>query len=195
MRWKRPIPTHCKTCSRTLTSTAKWAAARSATTLVEFIKHFDQIPPDNASFEFPDLLGSAYEYLIKYFADSAGKKGGEFYTPAEVVRLLVLIIDPKPGMALLDPTAGSGGMLIQSHQYVQETGGNAQDLLLMGQEDNGGTWAICQMNMILHGIHSEDIARVIPWPIPSISPPTENCAGLTVSSPIHLSARTTAARV
>src|SRR5208337_2771723 len=72
-------------------------------TLVEFIQHFNDLPLGNDDFEFPDLLGAAYEYLIKYFADSAGKKGGEFYTPSEVVRLLVQLIEPKEGMAVDDP--------------------------------------------------------------------------------------------
>lgn len=128
-------------------------------TLVQFIQHFDEIPLRNEDFEFPDLLGAAYEYLIKYFADSAGKKGGEFYTPAEVVRLLVQVIEPGEGMAVYDPTVGSGGMLIQSWQYVQESGGDPRDLYLAGQEDNGGTWAICKMNMLLHGINSFDIRQ------------------------------------
>ncbi|HDY8066845.1 restriction endonuclease subunit S [Vibrio vulnificus] len=125
--------------------------------LVEFIQHFDSIPLSNDDFEFPDLLGSAYEYLIKYFADSAGKKGGEFYTPAEVVRLLVEILEPAEGMEIYDPTCGSGGMLIQSRNYVQETGGNVKKIHLFGQEDNGGTWSICKMNMILHGTGGADI--------------------------------------
>lgn len=128
-------------------------------TLIEFIQHFNDIPLSNDDFEFPDLLGAAYEYLIKYFADSAGKKGGEFYTPSEVVRLMVQIIEPKEGMSIDDPTGGSGGMLIQSKQYVQETGGDARNLELAGQELNGGTWAICKMNMILHGIRSADIRQ------------------------------------
>ncbi|TXY47524.1 type I restriction-modification system subunit M [Vibrio mimicus] len=125
--------------------------------LVEFIQHFDSIPLSNDDFEFPDLLGAAYEYLIKYFADSAGKKGGEFYTPAEVVRLLVEILEPTEGMEIYDPTCGSGGMLIQSRNYVQETGGNVKKIHLFGQEDNGGTWSICKMNMILHGTGGADI--------------------------------------
>mgnify|MGYP002634767487 FL=1 len=128
-------------------------------TLIEFIQHFEQLPLSNDDFEFPDLMGAAYEYLIKYFADSAGKKGGEFYTPAEVVRLMVQIIEPKQGMEIYDPTVGSGGMLIQAHQYVRETGGDPRDLTLSGQEDNGGTWSICKMNMILHGIISADIRQ------------------------------------
>lgn len=119
--------------------------------LVQFIQHFNSIPLANGNFEFPDLLGAAYEYLIKYFADSAGKKGGEFYTPAEVVRLLVELIQPQEGHEIYDPTCGSGGMLIQSKQYVEETGGNARELSLFGQESNDGTWSICKMNMILHG--------------------------------------------
>lgn len=128
-------------------------------TLVRFIQHFTDVPLANDDFEFPDLLGSAYEYLIKYFADSAGKKGGEFYTPAEVVRLMVQLIEPTQGMAIYDPTCGSGGMLIQSKQYVQEVGGDSRDLELAGQELNGGTWAICKMNMLLHGIRSADIKQ------------------------------------
>lgn len=125
-------------------------------TLIEFIQHFDTIPLSNDDFEFPDLLGAAYEYLIKYFADSAGKKGGEFYTPAEVVQMLVRLIEPQEGMTIYDPCAGSGGMLIQSKQYVQEIGGNSRNLELAGQELNGSTWAVCKMNMLLHGINSAE---------------------------------------
>jgi len=128
-------------------------------TLVAFIQHFNDIPLSNDDFEFPDLLGAAYEYLIKYFADSAGKKGGEFYTPSEVVRMMVQLIEPKEGMAIYDPCAGSGGMLIQSKQYVQEVGGDSRNLELAGQESSGGTWAICKMNMLLHGIRSADVRQ------------------------------------
>lgn len=127
--------------------------------LIDFIRIFNNIPMRDTDFEFPDLLGAAYEYLIKYFADSAGKKGGEFYTPATVVRLLVQILEPAEGMAVYDPTVGSGGMLIQSKQYVEETGGNRKNVSLYGQEDNGGTWTICKMNMILHGINDADIRQ------------------------------------
>jgi type I restriction enzyme M protein len=106
----------------------------------------------NDNFEFPDLLGAAYEYLIKFFADSAGKKGGEFYTPAEVVRLLVQLTKPEAGNTIYDPTAGSGGFLIQTHQYVEEQGQDPNDLALFGQDSNGTVWSICNMNMILHNI-------------------------------------------
>lgn len=120
----------------------------------DLLDHFNQ--PQfvlvNDNFEFPDLLGAAYEYLIKYFADSAGKKGGEFYTPSEVVRLLVQITKPEAGNEIYDPTAGSGGFLIQSHQYVEEQGQDPNDLALYGQDSNGTVWSICNMNMILHNI-------------------------------------------
>jgi type I restriction enzyme M protein len=120
----------------------------------DLLDHFNQ--PQfvlvNDNFEFPDLLGAAYEYLIKYFADSAGKKGGEFYTPAEVVRLLVQLVKPRAGHEIYDPTVGSGGFLIQSHQYVEEQGEDPNDLALYGQDSNGTVWSICIMNMILHNV-------------------------------------------
>src|SRR5699024_7586640 len=119
----------------------------------DLLDHFNAFGPlVNDRFEFPDLLGAAYEYLIKYFADSAGKKGGEFYTPAEVVRLLVQITKPEAGNTVYDPTAGSGGFLIQAHQYVEEQGQDANDLALYGQDSNGTVWSICNMNLILHNI-------------------------------------------
>lgn len=132
----------------------------------DLLDHFNQ--PQfvlvNENFEFPDLLGAAYEYLIKFFADSAGKKGGEFYTPAEVVRLLVQLTKPQEGNEIYDPTVGSGGFLIQAHQYVEDQGKNADNLALFGQDSNGTVWAICNMNMILHNIKSftiEDKVHII----------------------------------
>ena len=91
-------------------------------TLADFIQNFEKIPLRDEDFEFPDLPGAAYEWLIKFFADSAGKKAGEFYTPAEVVRICVEICEPKAGMSIYDPTAGSGGMLIQTRDYLRECG-------------------------------------------------------------------------
>jgi len=125
----------------------------------DLINHFNkqEFKLINDNFEFPDLLGAAYEYLIKFFADSAGKKGGEFYTPNEVVRLLVQILKPQEGMSIYDPTVGSGGMLIQSSQFVEEQGQNADNMSLYGQEDVGTTWTMCMMNMILHNLKSAHI--------------------------------------
>lgn len=128
-------------------------------TLSNFIQNFEKIPLRDENFEFPDLLGAAYEYLIKYFADSAGKKAGEFYTPADVVRTLVEVVEPRPGMSVYDPTCGSGGMLIQTRDYIREIGGDPRDLSLFGQESIGTTWSICKMNMLLHGIAHADIRQ------------------------------------
>ncbi len=121
--------------------------------LKKMIDHFNEFPSlVNENFEFPDLLGAAYEYLLKHFADESGKKGGQFYTPNQVVRLLVQLIKPKAGMSIYDPTVGSGGMLIQSHAYISEQGQNAQNLELFGQENDPTVVAICKMNIILHNI-------------------------------------------
>ena len=128
-------------------------------TLADFIQNFDKIPLKDSDFEFPDLLGAAYEWLIKYFADHAGKKAGEFYTPAEVVRICVEICDPQDGMRVYDPTVGSGGMLIQVRDYVREKGQDATNVRLFGQEKMGTTWSICKMNMLLHGIPDADIRQ------------------------------------
>lgn len=120
--------------------------------LIDLIHHFNKYRLTNEDFEFPDLLGAAYEYLLKQFADSAGKKGGEFYTPSHVKKLMVRIIKPQEGMTVYDPTVGSGGFLIEARQYVEEQGQNWRNFALYGQELNGLTWSICKMNMILHNI-------------------------------------------
>ena len=127
--------------------------------LQDLLSHFSKHRLRNEDFESSDLLGSAYEYLIKQFADSAGKKGGEFYTPSEVVWLLVALLKPSEGMRIYDPTAGSGGMLIQTRNYLLKHGGNAQDLSLYGQEMNLNTWAISKMNMFLHGVINADLRK------------------------------------
>ena len=131
----------------------------SDTKLRDLLSHFNKHRLRNSDFERPDLLGTAYEYLIKMFADSAGKKGGEFYTPSEVVQLLVSLLKPKAGMRIYDPTAGSGGMLVQTRNYLESHGENAANLSLAGQEMNLNTWAICKMNMFLHGVFSADIRK------------------------------------
>lgn len=127
--------------------------------LRDLISHFSKHRLRNSDFEQPDLMGSAYEYLIKMFADSAGKKGGEFYTPSEVVNLLVRLIKPKSKMRVYDPTCGSGGMLIQSRNYLVENGEDPRNISLFGQEMNQGTWAICKINMFLHSVFNADIKK------------------------------------
>ena len=99
-----------------------------------------------------NVLGDAYEYLIDKFADDAGKKGGEFYTPRQVVRLIIELLKPDEGMRICDPTAGSSGMLIYAAQYVKQHGGDLRNLALHGQERNLGTLAIGKLNLLLHGL-------------------------------------------
>ena len=128
--------------------------------LRDLIRHFNRYRLRNDDFEFPDLLGAAYEYLLREFADSAGKKGGEFYTPRPVVRMMVRLVAPQPGDSVYDPCAGSGGMLILAREYVDEhdrDGTAGQRLDLAGQELNGGSWAMAKMNMLLHGIRDADL--------------------------------------
>lgn len=127
--------------------------------LGKLVQHFSKVDLRNARLSEPDMLGRAYEYLIEKFADDAGKKGGEFYTPKKVVELLVELLAPTEGMRICDPTCGSGGMLIECASYLRRHGKNSNNLTLYGQEKNLGTWAICKMNMLLHGIQGQFIEK------------------------------------
>jgi type I restriction enzyme M protein len=129
------------------------------TTISKLILHFSKISLRNEDLSEPDILGRAYEYLIDQFADDAGKKGGEFYTPKEIVSLLVEILDPQEGMYVCDPTCGSGGMLVQTVYHLKSVNQNLKNIVLHGQERNIGTWAICKMNMLLHGIAGARIEK------------------------------------
>jgi type I restriction enzyme M protein len=123
------------------------------------VRHFNRYRLRNEDFQFSDLLGAAYEFLINMFAESAGKKGGEFFTPRDVVRLMVRLLRPRAGMKIYDPTCGSGGMLIMSREFVEQSGEDPRNLRLCGQDNGHSAWAICKLNMILHGIHDADIQR------------------------------------
>ncbi|WP_197428266.1 type I restriction-modification system subunit M [Phnomibacter ginsenosidimutans] len=125
--------------------------------LRELIKKFNKISLRDDNLEFPDLMGAAYEYLIKHFADSAGKKAGEFYTPNEIVKLLVNILEPGKDAEIYDPTVGSGGMLIECKNYVESRYGTAKNLSLYGQEKSGTVWGLCKMNMLFHNIYDSKI--------------------------------------
>ena len=127
--------------------------------LRDLLEHYSKFRLRNADFQRPDLLGAAYEYLIKQFADSAGKKGGEFFTPTDVVRLLIALIKPGAGMTVLDPTCGSGGMFIGIRNYLAERGENPDNIQFFGQEMKLSTWAICKLNMFLHGFFNADIRK------------------------------------
>lgn len=127
--------------------------------LIQLVNDFNAMTLTDDNFEFPDLLGAAYEYLLKYFAESAGKKGGEFYTPAPVVELMGKVLRPAKNAEICDPTVGSGGLLINMRNYVESCYGSSRDLTLYGQELIDHTYKMCKMNMIFHGIKDARIEQ------------------------------------
>lgn len=139
---------------------ASWANKERLpeTALVNLINAFNGLVlnPDEVSH---DLLGQGYEYLLKNFADESGKKAGEFFTPRQIVRLLIRILDPQSGESVYDPAAGSGGMLVETINTVRDHGGDTRTLRLYGQEVNLTTSAIARMNLFLHDIEDFKIVR------------------------------------
>jgi type I restriction enzyme M protein len=123
----------------------------------DLVRHFSRYRLRNEDFQFSDLLGSAYEFLINMFAESAGKKGGDFYTPRDVIRLMVRILKPRPGLSVYDPCCGSGGMLIISREFIEQSGGDPTNIRLCGQVNDTSAWSICKLNMLLHGVPGADI--------------------------------------
>jgi type I restriction enzyme M protein len=128
--------------------------------LKDLIEHFSSLSLGNASCQ-ADVLGQAYEYLIKKFADLTNKKAGEFYTPRSVVSLMVRMLAPEAGETIYDPACGTGGMLLEALHYVKEHGGDEHLMLgkLYGQEKNLTTSSIARMNLFLHGAEDFHIER------------------------------------
>lgn len=118
------------------------------------VQHFDEHDLSNRSVP-SDVLGRAYEYLIKQFADDAGAKAGEFFTPPAVVDTLVGILEPRPGDTIYDPTGGSGGMLVHAADYLREQGHHATSARYFAQEMNWGNAAIAKINSVLHGLEAD----------------------------------------
>jgi type I restriction enzyme M protein len=116
------------------------------------LEDFSQLDLKPSHLEGRDVIGDVYEFLIGRFAAGAGKKAGEFYTPPEVSTLLARLLDPKPGDRICDPACGSGSLLIKVARQV-----GSDNFSLFGQESNGSTWALCKMNMFLHGMDSARI--------------------------------------
>jgi type I restriction enzyme M protein len=106
--------------------------------------------PDRAR----DVLGRTYEYFIREFARKEGHRGGEYYTPRSVTKLLVEMLEPYEGR-VLDPACGSGGLFVQSAEFVQAHGGRAREISILGQENNQATWRICRMNLAIHGLSGD----------------------------------------
>jgi len=126
--------------------------------LIDLIEHFSQYSLSNSLVE-PDILGQAYEYLIKHFADLTNKKAGEFYTPRSVVHLLGLILDPHESESVYGLACGTGGMLLECVNHLQKRGEDYRTLTLYGQEKNLTSSSIARMNMFLHGIEDFQIVR------------------------------------
>ncbi|SFH01973.1 type I restriction-modification system subunit M [Methylobacterium gossipiicola] len=126
--------------------------------LERLLAHFEKHRLRNSDVP-PDMLGDAYMYLIEQFAEGAGKKGGEFYTPRQVVKLIVACLDPEPGMSVYDPTCGSGGMLLEAVQHLKAHSQDPRSVSLHGQEKELDTWAIAQINLFLHDIDDAFIAK------------------------------------
>ncbi len=128
--------------------------------LKDLIEHFSSLKLGNSNVQ-NDVIGDAYEYLIKQFADSTNKKAGEFYTPRSVVRLMVDILDPREGESIYDPACGTGGMLLAAVEHVQEAGGDPRTFFgkLYGQEKNLTTSSAARMNLLLHGIEDFSVER------------------------------------
>ncbi|MFD2100655.1 type I restriction-modification system subunit M [Flagellimonas iocasae] len=126
--------------------------------LVDLVEHFSQYTLSN-KYVGSDILGNAYEYLIKHFADLTNKKAGEFYTPRSVVHLLGLILDPHEGETIYDPACGTGGMLLECVDHLKENQEDFRTLKLYGQEKNLTSSSIARMNMFLHGIEDFQIYR------------------------------------
>lgn len=128
--------------------------------LKDLLEHFSMLSLGNKGIA-SDVMGDAYEYLIKKFADATNKKAGEFYTPRSIVRLMIDMLDPKEGESIYDPACGTGGMLLAAVQHVQEAHGDAKRLWgrLFGQEKNLTTSSIARMNLFLHGIEDFRIVR------------------------------------
>lgn len=118
------------------------------------VQHFDEHDLSNNSVP-SDVLGRAYEYLIKQFADDAGAKAGEFFTPPEVVDTLVRILEPRLGDTVYDPTGGSGGMLVHTAEYLREQGHHPTSAAYFAQEMNWGNAAIGKINSVLHGLEAD----------------------------------------
>lgn len=122
--------------------------------LGELIDVFSSITLNGNGHKGKDLLGRIYEYFIGMFADAEGKRGGQFYTPKSIVKLLVEMLQPYKGR-VLDPACGSGGMFVQSEEFIEEHQGRLGDIAIYGQESNSTTWKLCRMNLAIRGIDGD----------------------------------------
>ena len=125
--------------------------------LRDLLSHYSKFRLRNEDFENNETLGYAFDSLIRVFAKSEGKKGGEYYTPKEITKLLVQLANPIAGMSFYDPTCGSGGILVEAHNHYVKQGNNKKEIRLIGQEINQNSFRTSKLNMIAHGIVNFDI--------------------------------------
>lgn len=122
------------------------------TLLKNVLEDFSSLDLRPSNLESNDIIGDAYEYMIANFASDAGKKGGEFFTPSQVSKLVAMLVEPRENDRIYDPTCGSGGLLLKAYAQVP-----SKKVAIYGQEKNMQTWALCRMNMFLHGIEDAKI--------------------------------------
>ncbi len=127
--------------------------------LRKLLAHCDKLPLGDTTLLSRSILGEASAFLLEYFATWSAKKNASCTSPAELMQLLVELLQPEPGMRVCDPVCGSGGALTACAEYVRQRNGNAQNLSLYGQEYDAATWSLCQMNLLLHGLSDARIAQ------------------------------------
>lgn len=123
-------------------------------TLLDRLIFQEQVGEDGSRVGARDLMGEVYEYFLGQFALQEGRKGGEYFTPASVVRLLVEMLEPEEGERVLDPACGSGGMFVQAEKFIETHGGDRLNVSVFGQERNLTTWRLAHMNLAIHGIEA-----------------------------------------
>ncbi|MEH1128374.1 class I SAM-dependent DNA methyltransferase [Micromonospora sp. CPCC 206061] len=129
--------------------------ARRLSELVDLINKLgfkDETGADGKPRTARDLLGEVYEYCLEKFALAEGKRGGEYFTPKSIVKLIVEVLEPQQKDRVYDPACGSGGMFVQAEKFIEEHGGNPFDISVFGQESNKNTWQLAKMNLAIHGI-------------------------------------------
>ncbi|MEV5206109.1 class I SAM-dependent DNA methyltransferase [Micromonospora sp. NPDC053740] len=122
--------------------------------LIHKLRFRDQFDADGKRRSARDVLGEVYEYCLEKFALAEGRRGGEYFTPKSIVKLLVEILEPQPGERVYDPACGSGGMFVQAEKFIETHGGKAFDISVFGQELNQNTWRLAKMNLAIHGIEA-----------------------------------------
>ncbi|MEV4719860.1 class I SAM-dependent DNA methyltransferase [Micromonospora noduli] len=122
--------------------------------LIHKLRFRDQFDADGKRRSARDVLGEVYEYCLEKFALAEGRRGGEYFTPKSIVKLIVAILEPQPGERVYDPACGSGGMFVQAEKFIETHGGKAFDISVFGQELNQNTWRLAKMNLAIHGIEA-----------------------------------------